>query len=79
MKNFALSAQNKKKSDHVLKEDKESGDEEEIVVKDGDHFTKKKRGLFGSLQFFVEKFLFVLYFLDNFPNFIEKTEKLFKW
>lgn len=27
----------------------------------------------------IDKFLFLLHFLDQFSNFIEKTEKLFKW
>ena len=57
-----------------------SGDDDEaLLMKDGEMFTRKKRGIFSALQFFIERFLFLLYYLDIFSNFIEKTEKLIKW
>ena len=66
---------------NVLENNQGSGDEDETLemTKEGELFTRKKRGLISSLQFFIERFLFLLYFLDIFSNFIEKTEKLIKW
>lgn len=71
---------NAKKGDEENKgegADGQSGDEDE-GVKD-DMFKRQKKGLFKEYYFFKDKILWVMFFLDIFSSFIEKTEKLIHW
>jgi hypothetical protein len=55
----------------------DSGDEDD--VKDTEQYTRKKLGMFNKMNLLVDKILGLMYVLDIFSNFIEKSEKLMHW
>jgi hypothetical protein len=55
----------------------DSGDDDD--VKDTEQYTRKKLGMFNKMNLLLDKILGLMYVLDIFSNFIEKSEKLMHW